>query len=545
MARLVYIQISKSTQLTALADNQHNIIIEIAPERGNILDRGLRKLAVDRNVYSVYASPDRIDDDMNPEYAKAISGILDMDEKLILKRLEQDKSFVWIKREMEKEISEAVAKLELKGVKIIKERKRFYPNGSLASHLIGFTGVDDVGLEGIELAYDGYLKGAPGWRWTVRDAKRRDILSEDVQFIPPSDGLDVVLTIDETIQHIVETKLDAVYKKYKAEGASIIVMDPANGDVLALANRPSFDINDFSSSEADARRNRAVTDMYEPGSVFKIITASCAVEGNAVSLNQEFFCENGEYYIGGRILHDHSPYGTLTFREIIEKSSNIGVTKIAQILGRERVCEFIRLFGFGRPTGIDIPGEIKGLVHPASRWSGVSISSVPIGQEVAVTSIQLISAISAIANGGYLVRPRVVREIRDKDGNTIKSFPPTVVSQILSQRSSDTVKDILKGVVEKGTGRRARLERYTAAGKTGTAQKIEPDGRYSHTKFIATFVGFAPVEDPRIAVLVTVDKPTPAYYGGTVAAPVFKNVAGDVLKYLRVEPDRVEEAVEL
>jgi len=545
MARLIYIQISKSAYLTRLADNQHNIILEIEPERGDILDRGLRKLAVDRNVYSVYASPAKIDDDLNTEYAKTLSGILHMDEELILDRVAQDKSFVWIKRETEKGIYEAVKKADLAGIGIIREHKRFYPNGPLASHVIGFTGVDDVGLEGVELAYDGYLKGTPGWRWTVRDAKRRDILSEDTQFIPPADGLDVVLTIDETIQHIAEAQLDSVYIRYKAKGASIIVMDPENGDILALANRPSFDINNFSSSKGDSRRNRAVTDMYEPGSVFKIVTASCAVEESAISLEEEFYCEKGEYRIGGRTLHDHSPYETLTFREIIEKSSNIGVTKVAQILGKERLCEFIGLFGFGRPTGIDIPGEVAGIVHPAKNWSAVSISSVPIGQEIAVTSIQLISAVCAIANGGYLVRPRVVREIRDKDGNIIKSFAPAALSRILSKDTSDTMGDILKGVVENGTGRRACLDRYTAAGKTGTAQKVEPDGRYSHTKFIATFVGFAPVSDPRIAVLVTVDEPTPSYYGGTVAAPVFKSVTEDVLKYLRVKPDRAEESVRL
>ena len=486
-----------------------------------------------------------ISEDKKEDYADKLSGVIGMDRAEILARLKSDKTFVWIKRELEKDIGDKVEKLGLRGLKLTKERKRFYPNGELASHVIGFAGIDDTGLEGVELAYDGYLKGAPGFRWTIKDAKRRNILSKDLKVIPPSDGLDLVLTIDETIQHIAESRLEKAYTDNKAASASIIVMDPHNGDILALANRPAYDINDFSSTDRSAMRNRAVTDVYEPGSVFKIVTASCAIENGAATPTQEFLCESGEYVTGGRTLHDHKPYETLTFSEIIAKSSNIGVAKIAESLGKDEISRYIKLFGFGRPTGIDMPGEAAGIVRPAGDWSGVSISSVPIGQGIAVTSMQMISAVSIIANGGYLVTPRVVSEIRDKSGNVIKKASNAAVRPILRKRTADIMKDILKAAVEDGTGANARLERYTSAGKTGTAQKVEPDGGYSHERFIASFAGFAPADNPKIAILVTLDEPGPVYYGGAVAAPVFKDVARDVLRYLRVDPDRPEGAVDI
>lgn len=538
LARIISIQLFKSPHLSELAHNQHNILLEIEPERGEIYDRNLNTLAIDCPVYSVYAAPDRIEKDDRLEIARSLSGVLRLDKEAVLEKLSQEKSFVWIKREIEKGLADRVDRQELEGIYLIKEHKRFYPKGSLASHLIGFTGMDDTGLEGVEYTYEGYLKGSPGWRWTVRDAKRRDIVSKDTKYIPPSDGLNVILTIDEAIQHIAERELERVYKRYKAKGASIIIMDPHNGDILALANRPSFDLNEFASTGAESLRNKAVADLYEPGSVFKIVTASCAVEKNAVNIDQTFFCEDGEYYIGGRILHDHKPHGDLTFEEIIKKSSNIGMTKVAQVLGKKEVYEFIKLFGFNRPTGIDMPGEAKGILSPPHKWSATSISAIPIGQEIAVTSIQLITAMSAIANGGYLMKPRVVREIRDGGGNSIKTFEPVTVRRILSYESADKMRSILRGAVDNGTGKRAGLDGYTAAGKTGTAQKLEPDGRYSHAKFIASFIGFAPADDPKIVVLVSVDEPRPLYYGGTVAAPVFKNTATDVLRYLKIEPDR-------
>lgn len=535
--RIIFIQVFRATNLSKLAAKQHNIILELQPERGDILDRNLRKFAVDYNVFSIYAIPNAIRQADKTGISDALCGILDVNRDLVLDRLKKDKSFVWIKREVDRETAESVSALNISGVKMLKEYKRFYPKAALASHVVGFAGLDDSGLEGVELAYDGYLKGLPGWRWTVKDAKRRDIISGDTKLIPASEGLNVILTIDENIQYIAERELDQVFQRYNAKGASVIVMDPHNGDILALANRPTFDLNGFSSSSYDERRNRAVTDIYEPGSVFKIITAASALESKVADIDQKFFCENGEYKIGGRILHDHKPYGELSFSEIIEKSSNIGVTKIAELLGKDELYKFAKLFGFGERTGIDMPGEVRGILHHPSKWSSVSISSVPIGQEIAATSIQLARAVAVIANGGFLVKPRVVKEIRDTSGNIIKSFPAIEVRRVISEDTASVMRDILMGVIERGTGKKARLKMYTAAGKTGTAQKVEEGGRYSHSKFIASFLGFAPAVDPKVVILVMVDEPGPVYYGGTVAAPVFGRIAEEVLKYMKVEPD--------
>lgn len=545
IGRVFDLQLFRSSHLSQLADNQHNIILEIKPERGDIYDRNMNRLAVDCSVYSIYAVPKEIDEKARFNTAKTLSQILNIDANAVQNKLNNDGSFAWIKREVTKEESDSINKLNLKGIKLKKEDKRFYPNGPLASHIIGFAGIDDVGLEGIELIYDKYLRGTPGWRWTIRDAKRRDILSRDVRYIPSSDGLDVMLTIDETIQHIVERELDALCVKYKTKGAAAIVMDPQNGEILAIANRPSFDLNRYSQFSAEVRRNKAVTDMYEPGSVFKVIAASGALEKGLVKIDQEFFCEDGEYYTGGRILHDHKPHGTLTFREIIEKSSNIGMAKIAELLGKDELYRFVKLYGFGVPTGIDASGEAKGILASPEEWSTTSISSISMGQEIACTSIQLISAISTIANGGRLIKPRLAREIRNRKGDVIKAFLPVETRRVIKEETAAVMRDILKGVIENGTGKQALLQKYTACGKTGTAQKIEKDGKYSHSKFIASFVGFAPARNPRIAVLVTVDEPQPVYYGGIVAAPVFKNITKDVLRYLKVQPDKIAVKVDL
>ncbi len=545
ITRIIYLQAYKSQYLSKLAHKQHSVVLELKPQRGDILDRNYRKLALDHSVYSVFAVPRKISADKKDGVAQALSKVLDLDRGLILGRIEQDKAFVWIKRELDKDLSDAVEALNIDGVELLKEYKRFYPKGNLASHIIGFAGLDDTGLEGVELEYNSYLKGSPGWRWTVRDAKRRSLLSGDVKSIPPSEGLDIILTIDETIQHIAERELEKAFKKYRAKSASIIVMDPHTGEILALANRPTFDLNDFSRSTKDQMRNRGVTDLYEPGSVFKIVAASCAIENKAVELDQEFFCENGKYRVGGRILHDHEPYAMLTFREVVEKSSNIGVTKVAEMLGRDEIYRFSKLFGFGDPTGIDLPGEAVGILRPPREWSAMSISAVPIGQEVGVTSIQLVAAISAIANGGRLVRPHTVKEIRNDNGDLIKAFSPQESKRVLSRESAETIRDILKGVVENGTGRNAKADNYTMAGKTGTAQKIESGGGYSHSKFVASFLGFAPADSPKIAIIVSLDEPRPVYYGGLVSAPVFRNVAVDVLRYLNVPADKAIEEIKI
>jgi cell division protein FtsI (penicillin-binding protein 3) len=324
-----------------------------------------------------------------------------------------------------------------------------------------------------------------------------------------------------------------LFRSFHAKGASIVVMNPNTGEILAMANRPTFDLNEYKSVNKEQKRNRSVCDLFEPGSVFKIVTASAALEEKKVSEEDKFFCENGVYRVANHLLHDHQKHGILTFREVIEQSSNIGTTKVAQILGPEVIYRYVKLFGFGSKLGVDMPGEISGMIKEPRFWSKTSIGAVPIGQEVGVTALQLASAVSVIANGGQLMKPYIVREIKDKYGQTINKHTPQVLRRAISVDTALRVKKILAGVVERGTGKLARMNNFTSAGKTGTAQKIEANGAYSHDQFMASFIGFAPVENPMITVVVVLDEPHPYYFGGVVSAPVFKNVSEDVLKYLR------------
>jgi cell division protein FtsI (penicillin-binding protein 3) len=351
----------------------------------------------------------------------------------------------------------------------------------------------------------------------------------------PRDGNDIVLTIDQVIQYIAERELDKAYKTYHAKGASIIVMDPHTGKILALANRPTYDLNEHSNVSKDQTRDRAICDLFEPGSVFKIVTASAALEEKRVNEEDKFFCENGSYRVANHILHDHKPHGWLTFREVIEESSNIGTTKVAQLLGPNTVYKYVRLFGFGSKLGIDLPGEISGMIKEPRFWSKTSIGAIPIGQEVGVTALQLASAMSAIANGGQLMRPFVIEEIRDKQGKVIKKTSPVLIRKVISLDTAARVTKMLTGAVEEGTGRMAQIPGFTSAGKTGTAQKLETNGAYSHSKFVASFIGFAPAEDPLVTIVVSVDEPHPYYFGGVVAAPVFRNVAADVIRYMKTK----------
>lgn len=539
LIRIAYLQLALAHNFAKLAKKQHTEIIELQPKRGTIYDRNMRSLAVSLNLDSVYANAREIKE--KRRVAQSLLPILNVSEDFLAERLNRNKGFVWLKRKISPAESARVKALRIKGIEFVKETKRFYPNDSLASHVIGYAGMDNKGLEGLELLYDRHLRGSPGYRATFRDARRRPIASFEYEYYPSVDGFDLVLTIDEIIQHIAEREIDRAMKDFHPIGACIVVMDPKSGDILALSNRPTYNTNSFEKASLEKKRNRVVTDMFEPGSTFKIVTAAAALEKKAVNLNDKFFCENGAYKIAGHILHDHKPHGWLTFRQVIEKSSNIGTVKVAQILGAQELYRFIKAFGFGESTNIDLPGEVKGFIRPPSAWSKLSMSAIPMGQEVTVTPIQLACAISVIANGGESVKPHIVKAVQDKQGEIIKSFEPPLVRRVVSKETAAIMRDILSGVVSDGTGKLAEVEGYKVAGKTGTSQKIEPNGTYSHSKFIASFVGFAPVGDPKIAVVVMLDAPKPFYYGGVVAAPVFKRVAKDVLRYLEIKPERLIE----
>ena len=533
LVRLFYLQAIGHGRFIKMANEQHTISIELPSKRGTIFDRRMRPLAVNLNVDSIYANCREI---VNKKQAStALSSVLNLNKDYILERLSRDKAFVWIKRKVTADESRKLKRLKLKGIGIIKESKRFYPNQDLAAHVIGVADIDNKGLEGLELLYDKYLKGASGWLTTTQDARRKILRAYHDELVLPRDGLNLVLTIDEVIQNIAERELRKAYDKYNARSASIVVMNPITGDILALASLPSFNLNAPAKRPRDSVRNRVINDFFEPGSVFKIVTASAALEENVVDFKSPFFCENGEYRIGRRILHDHRPHGVLTFKEVIEKSSNIGTVKVAALFGPGRMYKYMKAFGFYDRTAIDLPGEVVGMNRPLSKWSGVSMFAIPIGHEVTTTAIQLASAVSVIADNGYLVRPRIVKEIIDERGQALKEFPPRVVRKVISPLTAAKVRSILRGAVESGTGKKARIESLSAGGKTGTAQKVEPGGVYSHERFIASFVGFAPVERPALSIVVCVDEPRPVYYGGDVAAPVFKNVMDESLKYLNAK----------
>ncbi len=515
-----------------MAKKQHSLFLELEPVRGGIYDCNLKAQAINIAMNSLYASANEILPKDKEAVINKLAPILNLSHTYLKDRIYRKKSFVWIARKIAPDQSEQIKNLRIRGLGFLRETKRIYPNGYLASQIIGFAGIDNAGLEGIEMTSDKYLRGEAGWAVFLRDARQKKLEIWE-KMIPPKDGYDMILTIDEVIQYIAERELDKAYTKHHAKGATIIVMNPYTGAILALANRPTFDLNEHSQVSKDRIRDRGLCDLFEPGSVFKIVTAAAAFEEKKVTETDRFFCENGRYKVGPHILHDHEPEGWLSFREVIEKSSNIGTVKAAQILGPDTLYKYIKLFGFGTKSGIDLPGEISGLIREPKAWSKISIAAVPIGQEVGVTAIQLVTAMSVIANGGQLMKPYVISEIKDKYGEMIKVFSPQVRNRVVSAETAARLRKILAGVVAEGTGRLAKIEGFSAAGKTGTAQKLEPNGTYSHSKFVGSFVGFAPAEDPLIAVAVVMDEPHPAYYGGVVAAPVFKNVANDVIRYIR------------
>ena len=530
--RLVLVQVFRSSYLTRLAKKQHNYFIELEAKRGTIYDRNLRPVALNVAVYSLYAKPIMMGQKDKEKAIHALSTLLHRDPSYLRNRLSRKKYFMWLARKLPLELADKIKAMEINGLDFVIETKRYYPNQTLAAHLIGFAGIDNEGLDGLELYYNKYLKGKSGWSQILRDARQRALLIEQ-DFIPPRDGFNLVLTIDETIQYIAERALEKAFEEHNAKAASIIVLNPRTGEILALANRPTYNLEDFSATPPENRTNRAIQYTYEPGSVFKIVTAAAALEEAVAGEDDKFFCENGSYRIANHVLHDHHPHGTLTFKEIFEQSSNIGVAKIAQRLGAQRVYNYARRFRFGMKTQINCPGEVSGVLKSPASWSKTTIGAIPMGHEVTVTSLQLVCAIAAVANDGVYMRPFVVKYIKDNQDELIKEFKPTIMDQVITPETARRLKAILQGVVENGTGKRAKIEGIAAAGKTGTAQKVI-DGVYSHGRFYASFFGFAPVEDPRVAVVVVFDEPHPSYFGGTVAAPVFQEVVQDTLKYLQV-----------
>ncbi len=501
---------------------QQNVVIPIAPERGAIFSRTMRELASNLKTPSIYAVPRMMKKSERQALIPKLTQALGLEKKFLENRLSRDKSFVWLKRHASEQEAARVHELGNPNLGVTQEPRRHYPNGPMLAQVMGFCNIDNQGLEGLELLYEDKLKGRPGFRRTKRDAHGKEIVALEEKLVPAINGSSLVLTIDHYIQHVTDEALSKAYYQWNAAGAVAIVMNPHTGEILAMSNQPSFDPNEQIQGSKENRRNRTITDIYEPGSVFKVVTASAALNEGVASLESSFDCEQGEWRVNpSRVIHDVHPYGRLSFSEVLIKSSNIGTVKIAQKLGEEKLYEYIKKFGFGEPTGIDFPGEVGGILRPVSRWSKYSISSIPYGQEVAATAIQMVRAISLIANGGYLVRPYLLKEIRDAQGETIFKHEPVKTGPFLKPEVVAQMSQILERVVTEGTGTKAMIEGVRVAGKTGTTQKMDPKGGYSHNHFVSSFVGFAPAEKPLLVMIVSVDDPRPYYYGGTVAAPVF------------------------
>ncbi len=528
--RLAFLQTVNFTSLTAKAELQGRLIQELTPFRGRILDRNGEELAIDVQLYSLAANPRKI---KNPEnLAQYLSKTLNLSLEFVRDRLSRDKEFVWLKRQLSPDETDEIQAQNLSELILRPEWSRVYPNGDLAAQVIGFANIDNVGLEGIEARYESYLKGVAGYKSSIKDVRRREVVSRQRVLVMPTDGFDIQLTLDAVLQHAADKLLDQACQKYNALGGALVVMDALNGDVLALSNNPRVNLNDSRNSDASQRRNRAITDMFEPGSIFKLITMCAALEENIVKPTDVVFCENGQWKTGGRVLHDAHPYGDLSVVDVLVKSSNIGTAKIAIKIGKEKLYAMIKNFGFGNRTGIDLPGEINGLITHPKNWSATSISSVPMGHEVGVTAIQMVTAVSAIANGGLLPKPRIVSHIGPRDGEVVKAFMPQIQRRVLSEEVSEIVKNMMIQVVQRGTGRNARVEGELVGGKTGTAQKLDENGAYSHSNFISSFAGFIEHDGRIFAILASIDDPKPQYYGGTVAAPIVGAMAKVIANYL-------------
>ena len=531
--RLADLMIFNHKIYTERAKSQQIGAEDIQVRRGNIYDRKGRDFAVNLELESLYCDPEEVV--IDKDRLKRLSGILGMDAKVIQAKFDQDKRFMWVNRKLAPDTAGEIKKLNIKGIGFVPEAKRYYPGKELASHVIGMVGRENQPLEGLELKYDKYLRTAGGKVYVGRDASGKKLSSGgDLE----AKGNDVFLTIDEGLQYIVEKELEKAMGQWRSVAASAIMMDPFTGEILALANRPTFDLNDIGGANRSAVRNRVITDVYEPGSTFKVIVGTAALEENLYHLDSTFDCSSGGIAVGGKVIHDAHRHGVLTFQEVIQKSSNVGSIMIGMKLGKERLYQYAKLYGFGDETGIDLPGEVSGWIRKPDKWSATSIGAIPIGQEVAVTPLQILRAYSAIANGGYLVQPHLVSEIRTPGGQTIFAAR-SVTKRVLSERTATVFKNILKTVVEDGgTAKEAAVVGNQVAGKTGTAQLVDQrTKRYSRDRFISSFVGFVPADNPKIAMIVVIYEPRGQIYGGVVAGPVFRNITNQALSYMNVPMD--------
>jgi cell division protein FtsI (penicillin-binding protein 3) len=541
LGRAAHVQIIQQEELSARAQKEFRKQVEVTPRRGIIFDRNQEELAVSLDTHSVYASPLKI---TQPGKAgRKLAKALGLPAKGVIKRLQGERGFVWIARRVSPDKATAVRELELKGVGLVMEPRRFYPYTTLACHVLGFAGLDAQGLEGLEKKHDRVLKGHGHTLTSLRDALGRTIHLTPAAFTQLPEGNHLMLTLDKGLQYHTEKILAATVAKYKAKGGQAIVMIPQTGEILAMASRPVFNPNVYNKYPRPFFRNRTITDTYEPGSTFKTFVAAAALASQKVSLDQLFDCEQGSWSIGGRVIHDTHKYGKLNLADIVKLSSNIGVAKVGQTVGAKDLYKTIRAFGFGQPTQVDLPGESRGILRPASAWRPVELANICFGQGVAVTALQITQAFAAIANGGVLMRPYVVRAEVDSGGRLVAETQPRVVRRVMGAREARILTNMLRAVTEEGgTGTRARVGSIPVAGKTGTAQKVNPSGGYSKTDYMSSFIGFLPADDPQVVVLVVIDTPKGQHYGGVVAGPAFSRIARAALDSLGMQGQGVLQA---
>jgi len=531
-ARAFYFQVFCSSWLSRKAANQYEKSLIFHGKRGTIYDTNHREMALSIDVTSIVAYPPNIEDPVAT--SKTLNKTLKIDVNSLKQRLTSDRSFVWVKRKVTPKEVKQVKALDFKGIDFIVEHERFYPDKTLAAQVLGFSGIDGHGLEGIEYYYDSYLKGGTCSFTVLKDAfKRRFDAKKNV--MSDCSGNNLILTIDHNIQYLAERALEEASVKFNAKSGMAIVMSPKTGAILAIAHYPFFNPNSFGNFDQNVWRNRSITDPFEPGSTMKIFSACAAIEVGGCSPNAIFFCENGKYRIGKNVVRDTHPHGWLSLQQIIKFSSNIGTIKVSEMIGPEHIYKTFRNFGFGEKTGIDCPGETLGCLSHYNRWAKIDAGAIAFGQGVAVSALQLITAASAIANDGILMAPYIVQAITDQNGCLIKSSSPRVVRRVVSLETAQSVKKMMASVTtEGGTGVNAAMEGYSVCGKTGTAQKIDEKGTYSNEKYIASFLGFIPAEDPELAVLVVIDEPMGKHYGSIVAAPAFKRIAHETVNYMNI-----------
>lgn len=535
--RLCFLHLGDNERLLAKIQDIREVEQELVVSRGRVLDRNGNIMALDMSMRNVAVDPKFMREHGHPRFTGIqLSRLLALDPAMVLAHISRDQQYVELAKQVPEETVRQIEAMRLPGVRCPEFSKRHYPRGSLMSHVVGFANAEAVGSAGIEQKMERYLRGVPGLRVTEVDGRRHEVYQRRAMEIEPQPGADVQLTLDQNLQYFVEKALDDALATNGAKGAWAIVQHVRTGEILAMASRPDYDLNNFNAVDADNRLNRAIGYTFEPGSVFKVIVYAAAFNEGILTPNEIFDCENGLWHYAGKPLRDYHPYGRLTTTEALKKSSNIAAAKIAIRLGEDRLYRYLKLFGIGTPTGINLPGEEGGILNPLKKWTKLSVTRIPMGHEVAVTSMQMLQAVNTIANGGEMMRPLVLKRVTNSKGEALSVPQPEAVGHPIRPETARLMARLLTEVTEDGTGKRARVAGHSVAGKTGTAEKPGPGG-YDAKRNLASFVGFLPAENPEVSIMVTFDEPHGDFRtGGAIAAPVFQAIAEQTVRYLDVPP---------